>query len=49
MAHTPMSYIFDFFFQFVKLVQNLHVDREVKAFNIIPLESIDTVLMMHVD
>ena len=49
MAHTLISYIFDLFRQFVKLAQNPHVIRRVKASNIIPLEYIETVLLMHVD
>ena len=49
MAHTLISYIFDLFRQFVKLTQNPHVIRGVKASNIIPLEYIETALLMHVD
>ena len=36
MAHTLLSYIFDLFCQFVKLAQNPHIIRGVKASNIIP-------------
>ena len=49
MAHTLITYIFDLFRQFVKLAQNPHVIRGVKASNIIPLEYIETALLMHVD
>ena len=49
MAHTLISYIFDLFHQFVKLAQNPHVIRGVKASNIIPLEYIEPALLMHVD
>ena len=49
MAHTLISYIFDLFRQFVKLAQNPHVIRGVKASNIIPLEYIEPALLMHVD
>ena len=49
MAHTLISYIFDLFRQFVKLAQNPHVIRGVKASNIIPLEYIEMTLLIHVD
>ena len=49
MVHTLISYIFYLFRQFVKLAQNPHVIRGVKASNIIPLEYIGTALLMHVD
>ena len=49
MAHTLMSYIFYLFRQFVKLAQNPHVIRGIKASNIIPLEYIGMALLMHVD
>ena len=48
MAHTLISYIFDLFLQFVRLAQNSHVIREVNTSNNIPLEYIETSLMMPV-
>ena len=49
--HSTHSYLlyFDLFCQFVKLAPNPHVIRGVKASNIIPLEYIETALLMHVD
>ena len=49
LSHALIVYIFDLFRQFVKLAQNPHVIRGVKASNIIPLEYIETALLMHVD